>query len=153
MLDVEPASVVSTFVNSLRGFSVLTYSPGMLAQAAKRGVYDDLRIDNATTALLVAPVTYDLVLAADIFVYIGDLTPVFVACAGALRPGGRLAFSTESAGGVGFQLRASGRFAHALAYILNLAEQTGFTAEYCEAVPIRLEKGLPLPGHVFVLRR
>jgi SAM-dependent methyltransferase len=39
---------------------------------------------------------YDLALAADVFVYVNDLAPVFAEVARVLRPGGILAFTVET---------------------------------------------------------
>ena len=51
---------------------------------------------------------YDLIVSADVLVYFGDLAPVFVAVARALRPNGIFAFSVERFDGPGFTLQASG---------------------------------------------
>ncbi|NJO85597.1 MAG: methyltransferase domain-containing protein [Synechococcaceae cyanobacterium RM1_1_27] len=39
--------------------------------------------------------SFDLILAGDVFIYIGDLSQSFAACAQSLTPGGILAITTE----------------------------------------------------------
>src|SRR5207302_1633468 len=71
-------------------------SPRMLAQAATRGVYDRLAAGDLLTHLGGTGDRYHLVLAADVFVYLGDLAPVFAAARLVLRAGGWLAFTVEA---------------------------------------------------------
>ena len=71
-------------------------SSKMLAKAAARDVYQ--RLENLE--LLAAmqqerDATYDLVLAADVFVYIGKLDDIVAEAKRVLRPGGLMGFSTE----------------------------------------------------------
>lgn len=127
-------------------------SGGMLAKARERGVYDELREDDVTSALLAEPSTLDLAIAADVFVYIGDLAPVFEACRGALRPGGWFAFTTEREEAKDIRLTLTGRFAHAENYVRGLAAEFGFDVLRCEDVTPRMESGKPVHGQLHVLR-
>lgn len=95
-------------------------SGGMLAQAAGRGGYDALVKAEAVDFLGDHKGDFDLVFAADVLIYFGDLAALFVAVAGALEPGGCFAFSTER-GEADWTLLSSGRFAHADDYIDRLA--------------------------------
>jgi len=73
-------------------------SEGMLEQARKREFYDELRQGDITQALADCEHAYDLIIAADVFIYVGDLSGIVDACARALRPGGRFAFTMEATG-------------------------------------------------------
>ena len=55
---------------------------------------------------------YDLVLAADVFVYVNDLAPIFAAIARVLAPDGLLAFTVETHSGDGVKLLPTLRYAH-----------------------------------------
>src|SRR5581483_7481973 len=68
-------------------------SPAMIAKAEARGLYDHLAVADLETGLAqpqafgLAP-AYDLILAADTLVYLGDLRGVFRAAAARLAPDG-----------------------------------------------------------------
>ena len=129
-------------------------APKMIAKARAREVYDDLELGDLTTALHSRAGTLDLVIAADVFVYIGELETVFDATAKALRPGGLFAFSVESAKaeeGDGYVLRGSGRYAHAPIYITTLAFRSGFGPGLSKEVCIRLDGNQPIAGMLYVL--
>nr|WP_255517636.1 tetratricopeptide repeat protein [Herbaspirillum sp. SJZ107] len=102
---------------------------------------------------------YGLVLAADVFVYIGDLSPVFAGVAQALQAGGWFAFSVEAPGdkdgdgASGYAITPSNRFTHALAYIERLAAQHGFAPVETRAAALRREHGREVAGHLVLLRR
>ncbi len=127
-------------------------SPKMLEEAAKRGVYDRLVCEELTAFLNRCAGSFDLVVAADVMVYIGNLEPIFFAAAMAIRPGGLFAFSTESCEGANYKLQASGRFAHSSEYVRDVAA-AAFPEHACEETTIRLEAGVRLPGNLFLFRR
>ena len=87
-------------------------APRMLQKAAERGVYDELIEDDILSFLRSTKQRFDLALAADTFVYFGDLEPLFAAAARAFEAGALLAFNVETAGGAPYRLQPSGRFAH-----------------------------------------
>ncbi|MFO0965140.1 MAG: tetratricopeptide repeat protein [Gemmataceae bacterium] len=128
-------------------------SPRMLAEAQRRGVYDELIEEELLTTLRQAEGAFDLILAGDVLVYLGDLRPLFEAARRALRPGGRFAFTIELAEGSGYRLLASVRFAHGLEYVRRRAAAAGFEELRQESIVIRLEDGLPLAGLVMALGR
>jgi predicted TPR repeat methyltransferase len=127
-------------------------SPKMLEQAQQRNIYDQLICEDLLTFLLRSPAAHDLVIAADILIYFGDLTAILAATAAALRPGGLFAFSTESRPGSGYRIQPSGRFAHAAEYVRNLAAKQFEPVDFIETT-IRLEASHRLPGNIFILRR
>jgi predicted TPR repeat methyltransferase len=98
-----------------RQLTGIDLSPGMLARARERGFYDRLIEGDIVQVLAGQGACFDLVAAADVFVYIGDLEAVMGVLV-VLRPGGWLAFSVESLSG-GVQSQPTGRYAHAPVYI------------------------------------
>jgi predicted TPR repeat methyltransferase len=129
-------------------------SSKMVNKARERQVYDELLVDDLIPPLLANPGDFDLVLAADVFVYIGDLGPVFNSVSVALRPGGLFIFSTEKdESGHEFVLRNSGRYAHGMDYVTGLAAGSGLEVMSTEGVMLRKEGGKDIQGSVFVLRR
>jgi len=140
------APLLRPIANRLTGVDL---APKMLEQAAKRGLYDELLREELTSFLNRSPLRFDLIVAADVAIYIGDLLPVFSGAANAIQPGGLLAFSTEFWSGEGYRLQPSGRFAHSPAYVRSLAAPH-FHEQICEGTTIRLEAGSRVPGHLFV---
>ena len=60
-------------------------APAMIERARKRGVYDALIVGEATAALMRQPLAaFDLIVAADSLVYVGDLATIFSAIAATL---------------------------------------------------------------------
>ena len=129
-------------------------SPQMIAQAQRRAVYDDLVQAEMTEHLSTTETRYDLVLAADVFTYVGAIDPVFAALARVLLPDGLLAFSVEAApDDVEFQLRDSLRFAHSRRHIEALAERHGHTVLQCVRQPMREDQHRPIDAWYVVLSR
>jgi len=131
-------------------------SAAMVEQARGRGLYDDLVVGDLVRTLADRAATYDLVAAADVLVYLGDLAPVFAACATALRPKGLFAFTVERDDDAppepGFRLGPHNRYAHGPEAIRRRAEAAGFTVLHLEPAVTRHEGGAPVPGLVCLLR-
>lgn len=126
-------------------------SPRMVEKAHARGIYDTLCAGDLVTVLTARPAAYDLVAAADVLIYLGDLRPVFEAAAKSLRPGGGFAFTVEAHAGEGYVLQESRRFAHGLTYLRQRAAEVGFVPLLEEETSIRYDRGRPVPGFVVVL--
>jgi predicted TPR repeat methyltransferase len=128
-------------------------SEKMLAQARVHGVYDELCVREIGEWLAdAASGHFDVVVAADVFIYIGELEGVFREVARTLRPGGWFAFSIEETADAAYTLQHSGRFAQSQAYIARLAEGK-FAEVAAEPTVIRKESGAALPGRLYVMRK
>ena len=120
-------------------------SAEMLTRAAARGVYAQLvKGELVEQARRAAAGSLDAVLAADVFVYLGDLEAVFEAAARALAPGGVFAFSVELLERGDFVLQPNGRYAHSAAYLRALAARRGLAEHRMERIHSRLEHGVPV---------
>ena len=127
-------------------------SPKMLEQAAGKKLYDTLVCQELGAYLAGNGEAFDLVVAADVMIYFGDLQALFAALARALKPGGLLAFSIESGAEAGWKLRPSGRFVHSPDYVRDIA-RAGFEEMACAETTLRLEANRRMPGRIFVFRR
>jgi predicted TPR repeat methyltransferase len=130
-------------------------SPAMIAKARTRGLYDHLEVADLESALLESSLAapgpaYDLILAADTLVYLGDLAPVFKAAHARLAPDGFFLFTVEK-GGDGFELGPKRRWRHGEAYLRRLADDTGFMMAGLVAATPRHEAGQPVPGFAVAL--
>lgn len=128
-------------------------SAGMLAVAAGRGLYRHLAAGDVTAHLMHrAPGTrYDLMLAADVLVYIGALGPLFHAVKSRLTDDGLFAFTVQTGEGTSFTLGGDLRFTHSPAYIAETAEAAGLRVLALDPASTRTDAGRAVPGLVAVL--
>ena len=125
-------------------------SPGMIRKAERLQVYDRLVLGDVQVYLAARQEPCDLILAADVFIYIGDLAAVFQNVARLLRPGGLFAFSLETTSQGDFCLRRNRRYAQSLAYIERLAGQNRLATVTSE--PVQLRQGPSTEGRIILLR-
>jgi len=144
------AAVFRDMAGTLTGVDL---SSEMLERAALRRQYDRLVQGDITEELLRNSDAYDLIVSADVFIYVGALEAVFEAVAGALRPGGLFAFSIEAGEGDSYLLRPSGRYAQSLGYIRRLAENVGLGEISVDACVLRMDKRQPIHGNIVLLQR
>ena len=128
-------------------------SEKMLARAREHRIYDELHAVEMQTWLSgAAAESFDLVIAGDVFVYVGDLESTFRDVARILRRRGLFAFSTEECSEADYTLLSTGRYAQSHAYISRLA-QTSFSVVDAQPTVVRKESGKPLAGRLFLLER
>ena len=131
-------------------------SPKMLDQAAAKDIYDELVPAEICEFLDERPETYDVVLAADVFVYVGDLSTVFASVAKRLHVGGLFVFSVEALDGSDFRLNPSRRYSHSADYIARLAAEAEFSIVSQASGILRKEANEPdgkMRGLYYVLRK
>lgn len=126
-------------------------SPRMVEIAAGKNLYDRLAVMEIVDFLEQTEETFDLIVASDVFIYLGGLEKVFAALARRLAPDGRILFSTEQMEGEGYCLRRFGRFAHSGPYIHGLARDCGLRVMAAETAALRKEKGGWLKGDLYLL--
>ncbi len=127
-------------------------SAQMLAQAKSLGAYDGLCRCNIMQVIpgYGRPV-FDLVLAADVLGYMGNLTAIFSAVAGTLRAEGKFAFTIEHLKHeADFQLQTSGRFAHHDNYIQKLARENGLDIIINDDIVLREQENVPVTGRLYI---
>jgi predicted TPR repeat methyltransferase len=143
-------SVFRPFAGSLVGVDL---SPAMIAKADDKGVYDETQIAKIEDFLNTATTEhahYDLVIAADVFVYVGDLAPILAGIGKILAPGGLLAFTVETHSGDGVKLLPTLRFAHSENHLRRLLGASAFAIQHLAKTSVRSEKGVPVDGLVVV---
>lgn len=126
-------------------------SAGMLAEARAKGLYDLLEKRDLAALEPVEP-SYDLIVAADVFIYLGALEQIVGWCVGALRPGGTLAFTVER-GEAPVALRDSRRFAHSADYVAQLLQDAGLAEVTLVTATLRRDRGADVEGLVVTARR
>lgn len=145
------ARLIAPLAEAIEGVDA---SQAMVERARASGAYRAVAHADLLAFLREGQNAADLIVAADVFIYVGPLDEVLSAAAARLAPGGALVFSVEQAdAGRDLQLRPSLRYAHSRALIQRLAAAKGLTVERLEAGPIREELGKPVMGWYAWLRR
>ena len=140
---------IRPFVRTLTGIDLSTK---MLQKARQREIYDHLVCSELTKFLQTQDRRFDLVVAADVFIYIGDLSVVFREVRRALRDSGLFCFSVEATDESDFVLSNTRRYAHSIGCLEKLAEQYGFAIDIIEPQIIRREAGADVNGYLAILR-
>lgn len=128
-------------------------SPEMVEKAAAKAIYHDLVVADAVAFLRKTEAVFDLVTAADVFVYVGTLDEIFAALVPRLAPGGIFAFSVERAEAGDVLLRDSLRYAHGEDYLHRLAAAAGLVPRLAARETLRLDRGAPIEGIVMLLEK
>jgi predicted TPR repeat methyltransferase len=154
-------SVISPLAEQLVGVDL---SAKMLEKAQARKLYDRLeRLDLLTMMQNEAASSYDLIIAADVFIYLGRIDEIMGEIKRLLRPGGVFAFSVEDVEVLpgkseihdieqGYRLKNTGRYAHSNSYLARLASSNSFLVEEMASTRIRIEHGKPVGGHIALWR-
>ena len=129
-------------------------SPRMIERAAATALYDELQVAELLAHLAATSGRHDLVVACDVFIYLGNLAPVFEAVARVLAPGGLFAFTVEEGHAEsGYDLLPTLRYAHSERYLRGLAQAQAMRVARCERAPLREGHGEAITGLVMHLAR
>jgi predicted TPR repeat methyltransferase len=127
----------------------------MLNEAKALGAYDGLCCCNILQTIPGANLYYfDLIIAADVLVYIGDIDPLFALMNSALINGGHIAFTIENHNSdQDYLLQATGRYSHSQHYIEKIATKYSLKILTCQDITPRINDGNPIPGKLFLLAK
>lgn len=129
-------------------------SAAMIAETARKGIYDQLEKVELVEALNARLASADLITAADVFIYCGALQPILAALVPAMQPGGLAAFSLEAHDGPEpLFLRPSLRYAHGVAATREALVLAGLEVLRFEAAVLRQDRGAPINGMLIVVRK
>jgi predicted TPR repeat methyltransferase len=143
------AQQLRPFAKTLHGVDL---SSKMIEKAKGKNIYAQLVASDVVEFLNQTETQYDLFFAADTFVYIGNLEPLFRAVAARARAGAVFLFSTEKLNEGTYKLRPTGRYAHCESYIKEVAQNCGMTALNTQDSFLRKEFDQWISGELFVLR-
>ncbi|MBY0545481.1 MAG: methyltransferase domain-containing protein [Gammaproteobacteria bacterium] len=125
----------------------------MLKIAEKKHIYDELIQEDMTSVLVRWEQKFDLIIASDAFVYVGDLHDLLLQCYQALLPEGYLIFTTEVGYNRDFELTETGRYLHHADYLKRLASELDFDLIELVQLKLREQKGVDVKGWLVVLRK
>ena len=134
-------------------------SPEMIDKARERGCYDSLL---AGDVLEIFDQRSEwngltLVVACDVFCYVGHLEPIFKRVHREVKSGSIFAFSNELLHDYdsksSFELHSCARYSHSREYIETLSVESGFSVLVVKPSVIRKNQGQDVQGLLTILRR
>jgi predicted TPR repeat methyltransferase len=136
------------FSDNLTGIDL---SENMIKKAKKLDIYDSLIVGDIVEQLELSEEKYDLFVALDVFIYIGDLTSIFNTVRKCGNKNSYFIFSIETQTDEGYSLLKSSRYAHSDNYILDVSSD-GFKFVNSQSVVLRKEGNNSIDGKVYILR-
>jgi predicted TPR repeat methyltransferase len=130
-------------------------SSKMIEEARGKAIYDALTVGDIAQFLSrqhAAGSSADLIIAADVFAYIGDVGAVCAAVARVLAPGGLFGFTVETHAGEGAIVGAKMRYQHASEFVRGAVADAGMTIRRLDAAATRNENRVPVPGLLVIAR-
>jgi predicted TPR repeat methyltransferase len=134
--------------NNLTGIDL---SSNMVAKTRELDVYDRLIVGDIIDILSSSKEKYDLFIALDVFIYVGELTKIFKTVRNCCNKNSLFIFSIETQEEDGYSLLKSARYSHSDNYILNIASD-GFKVIDSQEVMLRKEKESWIDGKIFILQ-
>lgn len=128
-------------------------SSEMLAIAEEKNIYKKLIKTDLTTYLNKTTDRADIIIAADVFTYLGNLDSLFQQCFSKTTPSGLFLFSVEDSDKEDFELKETGRFGHSLQYIQRLCQKTGWTICDKHFSNLRKDNDKWITGILFILQK
>ena len=129
-------------------------SPGMLARARARNLYDALDAAELTVWLEARAAGFDAVAIADTLCYFGELESALKAARISLRDGGWLLFTVEhGAHPTPSLLQTHGRYSHRRDYVEAALAATGFRDLRIQEDVLRTERRAPVHGLIVAARK
>jgi predicted TPR repeat methyltransferase len=132
----------------------------MLEKAQSLNIYSRLEHSDLLTMMKDEEgAKYDVIIAADVFIYIGQLEDIMSEARRLLRTGGYFMFSVETHDELSgnsvdsenipeYKLNQTGRYAHSASYLKNLALANSFSILNLDRTQIRIERSMPVTGWV-----
>ena len=134
--------------NNLTGIDI---SSNMVAKTRELDVYDHLIEGDVVDILSSSKEKYDLFIALDVFIYIGELTKMFKTVRQCCNKNALFIFSIEAQEEDGYSLLKSARYSHSESYILKTAS-VAFKVIYSQEVNLRKEKEGWIKGKIFIMQ-
>jgi predicted TPR repeat methyltransferase len=126
-------------------------SKSMLEIAQKKKIYDKLIYTDIADYLNQENLKHNYFIAADVFIYIGNLDNIFELIKSKNETKGKLIFSTEINNGDSYALEKHGRYSHSEKYIKALCNKYDYKISYFKRIPLRKEKEIFLSGGLYIL--
>jgi predicted TPR repeat methyltransferase len=126
-------------------------SENMISEAEKLDVYDTLIVGDIVKKLNEFPDKFDLLIALDVLIYIGDVQSTFKAVHNSCKKDSLFVFSVEIQNENGYSLLKSSRYAHSDKYIMDQSAEL-FKLLNSQNVRLRKEGENWIDGKVYIFR-
>ena len=127
-------------------------SEKMIATAQQKNIYDELKVDDIQQAIDQYH-DIDLILAADVFTYIGNLEEIFSKAKNTLTKEGLFAFTVEKTNTEPYELQQSIRYAHSKKYLNTLIENNNFKILRFDNIVLRTQQKKNIEGYLILLKK
>ena len=141
------------FRNSADNMIGVDLSEGMLSKARLKQIYTKLVCEDILHFLEKQNDKFELIICADVFVYIGELKDVFFYITSSLEEKGFFSFSIENSQSVSYELKTTGRYGHGLSYIKEIAKSNNLSILDIQEISIRKDKGIYVSGSAILLQK
>jgi len=134
--------------NNLTGVDI---SVNMVSKARDLGIYDSLIVGDIVEILSPTKEKYDLFIALDVLIYIGEVESFFKAVKNCCNKNALFIFSIEIQEGNNYSLLKSSRYAHSENYILNIISDM-FKLLGSQDARIRKEGDVWIDGKIYIIQ-
>ena len=124
-------------------------SPRILEKADKKNIYDKLICSNFIDYLKKTSSQFDLFVAADVFIYTGEISETFDLIKKRASKESYFIFSTETLNQGNYKLQESGRFSHSENYIKQKSIENLMILISKKDIKVRKEKNKWIKGHLY----
>jgi predicted TPR repeat methyltransferase len=140
--------LLKPFAKKLIGVDI---SENMLDLASQKNIYTEL-VEADISTYLEDKQGVDLIVAADVFSYHGDLETLFTRCKTALSDNGYFIFSVERGFAYPYHLQKSLRYTHSKQYLEELIEKHVFECISFDNLILRHQQQETVEGYLVLLR-
>jgi len=126
-------------------------SNNMISKAKERQIYDHLIVGDIVDTLNSSKEKYDLFIALDVLIYIGEVTAIINTVRNCSNKNAYFILSIESQVDGEYSLLKTGRYSHSENYILNSASDM-FKLIRSEEVNLRKEEENWIDGKIFIFQ-
>jgi len=135
--------------NNYQSLTGIDISMEMLKKAKEKSIYSELQCCDIINFLTKTNEKYELIIAGDVLIYIGNLSELFRLCSNVMTENARFIFSIEVEKTKNYSAKLTGRYSHNYNYIKKLTQQNNLMIEFSENTKIRKEKNNWVIGKVF----
>ena len=139
---------LKAFSSNLTGIDL---SEKMIAKAKELNIYDSLIVGDIVEILNSSKDKYDLLIALDVLIYIGEVKALFKAVRSRCNINAFFIFSVETKIGDGYSLLKTARYSHSESYILNSASED-FNLIESQEVKLRKENEGWILGKIYIFQ-
>lgn len=127
-------------------------SESMIITAHEKNIYDEIHSGDIQQ-LIENYHNMDLIIAADVFTYIGDLAGIFAKVHVALKPNGLFIFTVEKTSTEPYLLQQNIRYAHSKRYLETLIQDNHFKMLKFDNLILRKQQNKPVEGYLVLLQK